>query len=124
MSKIGILKMSLKQVIIVRTDLKMEKGKIAAQCSHAAVEALEKTRKKNKEIAEEWLFEGMPKIVLKAGSEKELLEIFEKAKKTIPAALVIDAGRTQVEKGSITALGIGPWNSAEIDKLTKHLKLL
>lgn len=116
--------MSLKQVIIVRTDLKMEKGKIAAQCSHAAVEALEKAKRKNREIAEEWLNEGMPKVVLKVGSEKELLELFENAKKTIPAALITDAGKTQVEKGSITAIGIGPWKSEEIDKFTKHLKLL
>jgi len=115
--------MSLKQVIVARQDLKMGKGKLAAQCCHASIEAFLKTQKKDPEIAEEWLGQGMPKIVLKAVSEKELLEVFEKAKRTIPSALIRDAGRTQVEPGSITAVGLGPWSEQELDKITGKLKL-
>ena len=116
--------MELKQVIVVRQDLKMGKGKIAAQCCHAAIEAFLKTQKKSPELAEAWLSQGMPKVVVKANSEKEIVEIFESAKRIIPSALIRDAGRTQVEPGSITALGLGPWNESELDKITGKLKLL
>jgi len=116
--------MTLKQVIVVRTDLKMGKGKIAAQCAHASIEAFLKTKQKDDFAAEQWLKQGMPKIVVRADSEKEILDLFEKAKKTMPCALIKDAGRTQIQAGSITALAIGPWPEQEIDNLTKSLKLL
>lgn len=102
----------------------MGKGKACAQACHASIEAFLKVRQKEPETAEEWLAQGMPKIVLKAQSEKEILEVFEKAKRTIPSSLIRDAGRTQVEAGSITAVGIGPWSQGEIDKITGSLKLL
>ena len=116
--------MALKQVLVLRTDLKMGKGKLCSQASHASIEAFLKAKQKDSFLAEQWLKQGMPKIVLKVEGEKELLEVFEKAKKTIPSALIKDAGRTQVEQGSITALVLGPWIGEEIDKFTKHLKLL
>ena len=75
--------MEFKQVIVVRTDLKMQRGKIAAQSSHASVEAMEKTKKKFPAWVEEWRETGMQKVVLKVGSEKELVELFEKVKKVI-----------------------------------------
>ena len=62
--------------------------------------------------------------MLKVGSEKELLELSERAKRTLPAALIKDAGRTQIEQGSVTCVGIGPAPENEIDKFTKDLKLL
>lgn len=116
--------MGLKQVIIVRQDLKMGKGKACSQAAHASIEAFLKTQSKSRETVEEWHSQGMPKIVVKANSEKEIIEIFEKAKRTIPAALIRDAGRTQIEPGSITALGLGPWKEEELDKITGKLKLL
>ena len=116
--------MEFKQVIVVRTDLKMGKGKIAAQSAHASVEALLKTQQKHFEWSEEWLQKGMQKVVLKVSSQKELVELFEKVKKELPASLIHDAGRTQVEKGSITCIGIGPAPESKIDKYTKELKLL
>src|SRR3989338_3015694 len=97
-----------KQAIVVRTDLGMGKGKIAAQSAHASLSALEKTQQKNPQWAEEWKSQGQQKVVLKVNSEKELLELFEEAKKELPCALIKDAGHTQVESGSITCLGIGP----------------
>jgi len=114
----------LKQVIVVRKDLGMKPGKIAAQCAHASVEAIEKTEQQTHGIVEEWKASGMPKIVLKVNSEKELLELFMQIKKLIPTALIRDAGRTQVEPGSITCIGIGPAKEAEINKFTGKLKLL
>lgn len=116
--------MDLKQVLVVRSDLKMGKGKIAAQCSHAAIEVYEKTLKAAPLWAEEWKSRGMPKIVVKVNSRKELLELFERTKKVLPAALIKDAGKTQVEPGEPTCIGIGPAPEAEINKFTKDLKLL
>ena len=116
--------MALKQCIIARTDIKMGKGKIAAQCCHASIEAFLKAQKKTPSIAEEWHATGMQKTVLKAGSEQELVELFESAKRLFPAALIRDAGRTQIEPGTITAVGIGPAEERELDKLTGKMKLL
>ncbi|MEM5766182.1 MAG: peptidyl-tRNA hydrolase Pth2 [Candidatus Aenigmatarchaeota archaeon] len=112
----------LKQVILVRTDLKMGKGKIAAQCCHAAVGTLELV---DREILKKWEKEGSKKIVLKVRNEKELLEIYKKTKKEkIPCFLVKDAGLTQLKSGTITALGIGPDKEEKIDKITGKFKLL
>ncbi len=111
----------MKQAIIMRKDLKMGQGKIAAQCAHASISAMEKTDKK---IVEEWKAQGMKKVVLKVSSERELLELFSRAKRELPCALIKDAGLTQIESGSITAIGIGPAEESKIDKFTKELKLL
>ena len=114
----------LKQVIVIRSDLGMGKGKLASQTAHASIEAMDKTLKKEPEWVGEWKESGMAKVVLKIGSEKELLELFEKVKKLIPTALIHDAGRTQIESGTPTCIGIGPAPESEIDRFTKHLKLL
>jgi PTH2 family peptidyl-tRNA hydrolase len=115
----------LKQVIVVRNDLKMGKGKIATQVAHAAVTAFYETLLKNRKIAEEWLNQGQKKIVVKVNSLDELLELYEKAKSNyLNVVLVEDRGLTQLPEGTITCIAIGPHNSAEIDKLTGKLKLL
>lgn len=116
--------MQVKQVLVVRKDLGMGAGKIAAQCSHAAIEAYEKTMRKNPEWVQEWKSSGMGKIVLKVNSKKELLELFEKVKKILPTALITDAGKTQIEPGEQTCIGIGPAPESEINRYTKELKLL
>jgi PTH2 family peptidyl-tRNA hydrolase len=113
----------LKQVIVVRTDLKMGKGKLAAQVAHASLQAF--LNCKNEEWKRLWLDSGAKKVVLKVKSLKELLEIYQKAKAAgLPVALIIDAGRTQLEPGTITCVGIGPAPSKLIDPITGHLKLL
>jgi PTH2 family peptidyl-tRNA hydrolase len=112
-----------KQAIIIRTDLGMKKGKIASQASHASVSAFVDCQKKNPRACDEWI-SYQKKIVLKVESERELVMLFESIKKLLPCALIKDAGRTQIEPGSITALGIGPAPDSEIDRYTKHLKLL
>ncbi len=114
----------MKQVIVVRTDLKMGKGKICAQVAHASLEAYKKALKEKPEWVRSWETEGSKKIVLKVNSEKELLELFERAKKEVPAVLIRDAGLTQVPPGSITAAGFGPAPDEVMDRLFGHLKLL
>ena len=112
----------MKQAILIRTDLKMDKGKIASQCSHASVGAYLKAKKYDKD---KWKKEGMKKVVLKVSSEKELKDFLKLAKKEkLPCDLIRDAGLTQIEPGTITALGIGPADDKKIDKITGKLKLL
>ena len=112
----------MKQAIVVRTDLKMNKGKIASQCAHASVLAL---RKSGKTKSDAWLKQGMKKVVLKVKTENDLLKIYKKAKKEkIVCALITDAGLTQVSPGTLTAVGLGPDTDKKIDKITGKLKLM
>lgn len=114
-----------KQTIIIRSDLKMGRGKSAGQSAHASISAYNITRKKFQEIANEWESEGQKKIVLRVDGEAELLEQFKMAKAAgIPCELIRDAGHTQVEPGTITCIGIGPWNEKKLDELFGKLKLL
>jgi PTH2 family peptidyl-tRNA hydrolase len=114
-----------KQAIIIRCDLGMGKGKMVAQGSHASLLAFEEALKKNEEAARAWQASGSKKIVLRAASEKELVELYAKARKArLPAALVVDAGHTQIEAGTKTAAGIGPAEESALDKITGKLRLL
>lgn len=115
----------VKQVILVRTDLDMGKGKMAAQCCHASVMSYMAALRENKEIVDQWIKEGQKKIVLKVDDDKAIKKLFEAFKfKNIPCALVNDAGLTQLPPGTITTLGVGPWKKSEIDFFTSALKLL
>jgi PTH2 family peptidyl-tRNA hydrolase len=114
-----------KQVIAFRSDLKMSKGKIAAQAGHAAVSAGEEARKHFREWWKAWLREGQRKIAVKVESEKELLDLEKHAKQlAIPHALIVDRGITEIPPGTITCLGIGPAPVEKIDKITSMLPLL
>ena len=119
------VKGELKQAIIVRQDLGMGKGKIAAQVAHASLCAYVKLNKKHPHIAHAWLNRGMKKVVLKVKTKEELYELLKKAESiNLVCCLVRDAGKTQVDEGEETALAIGPWYEEEIDMVTQHLKLL
>lgn len=110
----------LKQVILVRNDLKMSKGKAAAQVAHAAVEA---TLKSNPNMVKKWRDSGMKKITLKVDSEKELYKYLQIAKdEMLITALIKDAGRTEIEPGTPTCLAIGPDKEGNIDSITGELK--
>lgn len=112
----------MKQVIIMRTDLKMGKGKIAAQACHACLECYKKA---NSLDIRRWELTGQKKVVLKVSSERELLELHTLIKQTdLPCALITDAGHTQIKPSTRTCLGVGPGSDEEIDRLTGHLKLL
>ncbi len=115
----------MKQVIVVRTDIKMGKGKLAAQVAHASLTAFLEVLSKERIKAEKWLNEGQKKVVLKVNSLEELLKIYEKAKKEgLNAVLIEDKGLTQLEPGTITCIGIGPDEEHKIDEVTSKLKLL
>jgi len=113
--------MALKQVIVVRTDLKMGRGKIAAQSAHASIAVI---RDLPPAIFGTWYAQGMKKIVLKVKGKKELFDLYKIAKKNFPAAIINDAGLTQIKKGAPTCIAIGPAEEASLDRLTGKLKLL
>ena len=117
--------MEFKQVIVVRMDLKMSTGKLAAQVAHAAVESLLMAQKHHNEWVKKWLDQGQKKVVLKVNDLNELMEIYRKAQNlNLPVALIIDAGRTELPPNTITTVGIGPAPSNLIDKVTGRLKTL
>ena len=114
-----------KQVIVFRGDLKLGKGKIAAQAGHAAVSAAEEAHKRHRRWWEAWLFEGQRKIAVKVKDEKELHELETLAKDLgLPNALIVDRGLTQIPEGTVTCLGVGPAPATIVDKLTGKLPLL
>lgn len=114
--------MALKQVILVRADLKMPKGKMAAQCAHASVDAAFKTEKK---LMHEWITSGMKKIVLRVDSLKELLEYKRKADDAgLITGLITDAGKTVFKQPETTCLAIGPYEEKKIDAITGKLRLI
>ena len=112
----------MKQAIVIRTDLKMGKGKIASQVAHASVDGVSKSSKSK---VDGWRAGGMKKVILKVSSEEEIFSLYEAAKRgKLVAAVIRDAGRTQIESGSVTALAIGPDEDGKINKITGKLKLL
>lgn len=114
--------MPYKQVILIRQDLKLPKGKLAAQSAHASVEAALKSSEKKVSV---WRKEGMPKIVLKVKDEKELLLYLQKAKDDgLTITLITDTGRTVVAPGTKTCGAIGPDEEEKIDAVTGKLPLL
>jgi PTH2 family peptidyl-tRNA hydrolase len=113
-----------KQVIVIRSDLKMSCGKASVQACHAAVSAAEKTRKVHISWWHGWMEEGQRKIALKVASEVELSKIERAAKETkISSALISDMGLTELPPGTVTALGIGPAPSNLVDRITGNLPL-
>lgn len=115
---------SIKQVIVVRTDLRMGKGKIAAQVGHACVLGAYGIRRSHPDWFEKW-WPGQEKVVVKVNNIKELDEIKKIASELdIPYFEVSDAGHTQVAPGTITCISIGPAPEETIDRITGKLKLL
>ena len=114
-----------KLVIVMRTDIKMSKGKMAAQAGHAAVSAAEYARKNRPEWWMPWISEGQCKIAVKAKSEQEINELERKARNAgLPVALIVDRGLTEIPPNTITCLGIGPAPANKVDTVTGNLKLL
>jgi len=114
--------MTFKQVIAVRADLKLGKGKLAVQVAHASLCAYRNTDSK---IRLAWESGGEKKVVVKVSGQEELAELQRKAKSLgIPCALIRDAGLTEVEPGTVTALGMGPAEESKLDQLTGRLKLV
>ncbi|BFZ56429.1 hypothetical protein PYCC9005_003475 [Savitreella phatthalungensis] len=116
-----------KLIYVVRGDLGMTKGKIAAQCGHATLACYKKAARKYPELVRKYEREGQTKIALKApaGGEQELELLQAQAMSLgLIAEIIHDAGRTQIAAGSATVLGIGPGPKTLIDQVTGKLSLL
>ncbi|RMF90981.1 MAG: peptidyl-tRNA hydrolase [Methanobacteriota archaeon] len=117
--------MNYKQIIVVRTDLKMSPGKMAAQVAHASLSAAEEAAARWQDWYRAWKAEGQKKVVVKAASEDEIIELYNRARAgDVPCYIVNDAGLTELPPGTTTTLGIGPGPNEVIDRFTGHLKLL
>ncbi|KAJ2910949.1 hypothetical protein GGI21_000335 [Coemansia aciculifera] len=113
-----------KLVLIIRTDLGMSKGKIAAQCSHATLGCYKRALKQAPAMVKAWEYTGQAKVTLKCGSAEELVDLQKRAQAAgLVAQSISDAGRTQIAAGSLTVLGIGPGPVSAIDRISSHLKL-
>ncbi|HDR72780.1 MAG TPA: peptidyl-tRNA hydrolase [Methanoculleus sp.] len=111
-----------KQCLIIRNDIKMSCGKKCAQIAHAAVGACEKA---DRTLKKQWLAEGQKKVVLKVTSARELYELKVIAEQAgIAASLISDAGLTEIPPGTVTALGLGPAKTEDLDRICGGLSLL
>lgn len=126
----------IKQVILIRRDLKMRRGKEIAQGSHASLEFLVSGIRENlggrslvsielSPTEKSWISEGMGKVCLQVSSEEELLECHYNALQSgIKSYLIRDSGRTEFGGiPTLTACAIGPDDSDKIDAVTGELKL-
>jgi PTH2 family peptidyl-tRNA hydrolase len=115
--------MTAKLALVVRTDLGMGRGKIAAQVAHAAVTAA--LRSLGSADFDSWLRDGQPKVVLKVTTGEQLRDVATRAGDAgLPVELIQDAGRTQVTPGTLTCCAIGPAPDGAVDAVTGELSLL
>jgi len=111
----------MKQAIVARADIGMGEGKLAAQVAHASLSAYEDT---GRQARKSWKGSGQKKVVLKAASESELFELADVAERAgLPNAIVRDAGHTQLDPGTVTALAVGPGDEETVDRVTGDLSL-
>ena len=111
----------MKQAIVARADIGMGEGKLAAQVAHASLSAYEDT---GRQARKSWKGSGQKKVVLKASGESELFELADAAERAgLPHAVVRDAGHTQLEPGTVTALAVGPGEESVVDRITGDLSL-
>ena len=116
---------SLKMVFVINHELKMGKGKIAAQVGHAAVKATLKSGELRPELLDAWLSNGQKKICVKAVDAEHIEQIENQAKQVnVLTSKIYDAGHTQIPAGSLTVLALGPDEDEKLDNLTGELKLL
>jgi len=115
----------LKMVFVINHELKMGKGKIAAQVGHAAVKATLQSGELRPELLDAWLSTGQKKVCVKADDVRQLEQIEQQAKHhQILTSKIHDAGHTQIPAGSYTVLALGPDEEEKLDALTGELKLL
>ncbi|CAN8260591.1 unnamed protein product [Cochlearia groenlandica] len=122
--KLTDFRKKFKMVLVVRNDLKMGKGKIAAQCSHATLGLYKKLHQRAPKALNRWEYCAQPKVVVKIESEEEMLVLKERAKSLkLPTHITIDAGKTQIAPDSRTVMAIlGPVDV--VDDVTGGLKLM
>jgi len=114
-----------KQVILARKDLRLSKGKLAAQVAHASVTCAFLAQKNKKDWFDAWVGEGQKKVVVQVEDKSEMISFYMQAKShSLPACLITDAGLTEIKPGTMTTAGIGPAPVHLIDAITGCLKLL
>ncbi|XP_010463741.1 PREDICTED: peptidyl-tRNA hydrolase 2, mitochondrial-like isoform X2 [Camelina sativa] len=105
--KLADIRKKFKMVLVVRNDLKMGKGKIAAQCSHATLGLYKKLLQRAPRALNRWEYCAQPKVVVKIESEEQMLVLQERAKSLqLPTHITIDAGKTQIAPNSRTVMAI------------------
>ena len=117
----------VKLVCLVRQDLRMTAGKVAAQVAHGVLGAYRAIEQepKHAHALRAWLDGGEPTIILGVADEAQLLEMLAAARESgLLTHCVQDAGRTQVEPGSRTVGCVGPGVVDAIDAITGNLALL
>jgi len=111
----------MKQAIAVRADLGMGEGKLAAQVAHASLMAYEDADERTRRA---WKGGGQKKVVLQVDGESAPFELADVAdREGLPHAVVRDAGHTQLDPGTVTALAVGPGEEDVIDRVTGDLSL-
>eukprot|EP01096_Ripella_sp_DP13-Kostka_P004284 TRINITY_DN16435_c0_g1_i1.p1 TRINITY_DN16435_c0_g1~~TRINITY_DN16435_c0_g1_i1.p1 ORF type:complete len:198 (+),score=88.92 TRINITY_DN16435_c0_g1_i1:82-594(+) len=111
-----------KLALLVRTDLGMTKGKMCAQVGHATLAAVFKS---HVDQLGPWYRLGQTKIALKVASLEEMEELGQRAEEAgLVTVSIQDAGRTQIEPGTVTVRAVGPAPASKIDDILGHLKLL
>ncbi|KAM7274116.1 hypothetical protein ACFE04_028780 [Oxalis oulophora] len=96
-----------KMVLVVRNELKMGKGKIAAQCSHATLGLYKKLVSRAPKALDRWEMCAQPKVVVKIETEEDMLVLQERAKTLkLPTHITVDAGKTQIAPNSRTVMAI------------------
>jgi len=117
--------LELKQAILLRMDLQMGTGKKCVQACHASLISAEESRAKTPSNYSSWKQAGQKKVVLKVPDLETLTTRYQMARRMhLPATIIQDAGLTQLESGTTTAVGIGPAPEDQIDKICGDLKLL
>lgn len=111
--------MKYKQAIVLRNDIEISEGKRIAQACHASLKSYKKA---DEETRNKWEKQGAKKVALQYDNLEELKGISSQT--DVPAALIKDAGHTELEPGTVTALGVGPAEESKVDQITGQLELI
>lgn len=128
------MKRKIKQVLVVRKDLNMRKGKMAAQAAHASMKVLlDAGNVENDRLIipltndiKDWLLGAFTKVCVSVNSEQELIDIYDHAKAAgLNCSIIKDSGLTEFNNvPTLTAVAVGPNWSCDVDEVTGHLPLL
>lgn len=117
--------MEYKLAVVVREDLGLSRGKVAAQVGHASVACALKAQKGKRTWFRAWIDEGQRKVVLRVDGREALLDLQQDGRALgLTTALITDAGLTEVPPGTQTCVGIGPGPEETVDRVTGQLRLL